>query len=83
MSERYAIVAWLRTLPKDEWYPSDVADAIERGEYLPGAHSPVDEVARLREAIALIREHLANGDVGKAIHAIDRGEVRKALDSRP
>ncbi|ASY45379.1 hypothetical protein CJD35_13750 [Sphingobium xenophagum] len=30
------IVAWLRGLPKDEWYPSDVADAIERGDFGAG-----------------------------------------------
>jgi hypothetical protein len=33
-TERERIVAWLRDLPEDEWYPRHVADAIERGDYL-------------------------------------------------
>ena len=35
-SERAGIVAWLRSLPNDEWYPDHVADAIERGDYIKG-----------------------------------------------
>lgn len=33
-SERAGIVAWLRSLPNDEWYPDHVADAIERGDHI-------------------------------------------------
>ena len=31
--EREKIVAWLRGLPRDEWYPHNFADAIERGDH--------------------------------------------------
>lgn len=29
LGERNSIVRWLRSLPQDEWYPANVADAIE------------------------------------------------------
>lgn len=35
---RADIVAWLRSLPQDEWYPANVADAIESGRAEEWAH---------------------------------------------
>jgi len=111
MSERDAIVAWLREKARRDIEGAchcrsgnagrnlraygqrrmDDALAIERGGHLPDAHSPVDEVARLREALEAA-EYLIDRLDAVAKNQVVRDlceargayqAARKALDTHP